>query len=272
MLTLRLSVCALVLGLAAAGEYDSAVPQLASFARQLSESPELGQTVEKALSRALGVPQPRLAGLGNAVQGFLGSISLGSLQSVQASLAAMMPAVAVAALVISILALVKVSMLFKSSGYSHDTFFDTLGLGLFDHHGIKADVHGYKGGYSSDDGYSGGYSGVGGYSGGYSGEGGYGGRYEPTEYVHYAPEPEYGHGHLGGSSILGSSLYDSSIHGDSGLHGAGPIYHDSFPHAHARSLSKDAHQEDQHGSPAEVHSDSSEHEATTGKAGRVLFS
>ena len=164
MSPLRVLVCALVLGAAAAQRGDSLTgSRLASFARAVVDSPQLAPTVERALSRALGVPQPRLAGLGTALQGALNSISLGNLQT---TLAAMGPAIAVAAFVISIVALVKVTILFKSSGLNpYEALFDTFGHGLI--------AHDIASGYDSYGGY---------------------GRYEPAEYVHHAPHHiEYGH-------------------------------------------------------------------------------
>ena len=57
---------------------------------------ELGDMVERAVSRALGVPQPKLAGLGTALQSLFGGLSLENLQN---TLAVAAPGIAVAALV-----------------------------------------------------------------------------------------------------------------------------------------------------------------------------
>ena len=158
MLALLLCISLLVSGAVTGQEHGSTGSQLTSFARALADSPGLGDSVERALSRALDVPQPRLAGIGTAVQGLFGSLALANVQSL---LPAAVPGIAAAALIISIIALVKVGILFKSSGLSlFDTITETVSYGTASH------------GYAAGTPY-----------GGYR-------QYDPTEYVHHE---EHGH-------------------------------------------------------------------------------
>ncbi|KAF0308858.1 hypothetical protein FJT64_019981 [Amphibalanus amphitrite] len=99
MSPVQVCFCALLVSAAAGQQHSSTGSRLASWARDLAESPELGPTVEKALSRALG-----------------------------------RPAIATAAFVIAVITLFKVSILYNKIGLNpFETLFDIFGLGLIKH-------------------------------------------------------------------------------------------------------------------------------------------